>query len=81
MRWPRGYKDVKNVPPLQNFVVRAKKPTHPGVDNHPMDPALNVALCVNANEDYVKVESKGETYYLAQALCDTVLGEGRGTLF
>ena len=40
----------------------------------------NVALCVNAAEDYVKVESKGETYYLAAALCDTVLGEGEYTV-
>ena len=28
----------------------------------------------------MKVESKGETYYLAQALCDTVLGEGEYTV-
>ena len=39
-----------------------------------------MALCVNAAEDYVKVESKGETYYLAAALCDTVLGEGEYTV-
>ena len=40
----------------------------------------NVALCVNPDENYVKVESKGETYYLAEALCDTVLGEGEYTV-
>ena len=33
----------------------------------------NVALCVNPNETYVKVENDGYTYYLAEALCDSVL--------
>ena len=35
----------------------------------------NVALCVHPDEDYVKVESGGERYYLAAALCESVLGE------
>ena len=37
----------------------------------------NVALCVNPDEEYVKVKMKedGQVYYLAAALCDTVLGE------
>ena len=35
----------------------------------------NLALCVNAHEDYSKVKAAdGYTYYLAQALLDTVLG-------
>ena len=35
----------------------------------------NVALCVNPDETYVKVKAAdGYTYYLAQALADTVLG-------
>ena len=33
----------------------------------------NVALCVNPDESYVKVQNDGYTYYLAEALCDTVL--------
>ncbi|MDY5074748.1 MAG: isoleucine--tRNA ligase, partial [Fusicatenibacter saccharivorans] len=40
----------------------------------------NVALCVNPDEDYVKVTSKGYTYYMAAALVDTVLGEGAEVL-
>ena len=38
----------------------------------------NVALCVNPDETYIKVKMKEEdyVYYLAQALADTVLGEG-----
>ena len=35
----------------------------------------NVALCVNPNEDYVKVESKGYKFILAKALATSVLGD------
>ena len=37
----------------------------------------NVALCVNPAETYVKVKMKedGTVYYMAEALCNTVLGE------
>ncbi len=35
----------------------------------------NVALCVNPDEDYVMVESKGYKFILAKALCNQVLGE------
>ncbi len=35
----------------------------------------NVALCVNPNEAYVKVESKGHKFILAKALLNKVLGE------
>ena len=35
----------------------------------------NVALCVNPDVDYCKVHAAdGKTYYLAQALLDSVLG-------
>ena len=34
----------------------------------------NVALCVNPNEKYVKVESMGYKFIVAEALCDTILG-------
>ena len=37
-----------------------------------------MALCVNPDETYVKVKAEdGTVYYLAQALCDKVLGEGK----
>ena len=35
----------------------------------------NVALCVNPDEDYVKVESKGYKFILAKALVNSVLGD------
>ncbi len=35
----------------------------------------NVALCVNPDEEYVKVESKGYKFILAKALVNSVLGD------
>ena len=35
----------------------------------------NVALCVNPDEEYVKVESQGYKFIIAKALADKVLGE------
>ena len=35
----------------------------------------NVALCVNPEEKYVKVESKGYKFILAKALCNATLGD------
>ena len=35
----------------------------------------NVALCVNPNEEYVKVESKGYKFIIASALANAVLGD------
>ena len=35
----------------------------------------NVALCVNPNEEYVKVESQGYKFIIAKALAEKVLGE------
>lgn len=36
----------------------------------------NLALCVNPNEEYIKVESMGYKFYLASALAESVLGDG-----
>ncbi len=35
----------------------------------------NVAVCVNPNEDYIKVSSKGNNFILAKALAPKILGE------
>ena len=40
-----------------------------------MDSSSNVALCVGADIDYVKVKSKGVTFILAKSLANTVLGD------
>ena len=43
---------------------------------HPWTLPSNVALCVNPGETYAKVKAAdGYTYYMAQALLDTVLGD------
>ena len=72
----QGYKDVKERSAIAKFRVKGEDAFILAWTTTPWTLPSNVALCVNAAEDYVKVESKGETYYLAAALCDTVLGEG-----
>ncbi len=72
----QGYKDVKERSAVAKFKVKGEEAFILAWTTTPWTLPSNVALCVNAKEDYVKVSSKGETYYLARALCDTVLGEG-----
>ena len=74
----QGYKDVKETSCICRFKVVGK-------DNEyflawtttPWTLPSNVALCVNAAEEYSKVKSNdGKVYILATDLLDTVLGEG-----
>ena len=76
----QGYKDVKERSAIAKFRVKGEDAFILAWTTTPWTLPSNVALCVNAAEDYVKVESKGETYYLAAALCGTVLGEGEYTV-
>ena len=76
----QGYKDVKERSAIAKFKVKGEDAFILAWTTTPWTLPSNVALCVNANEDYVKVSAKGETYYLAAALCDTVLGEGEYTV-
>ncbi len=76
----QGYKDVKERSAVAKFKCKDEDAYILAWTTTPWTLPSNVALCVNANEDYVKVESKGETYYLAEALCDAVLGEGEYTV-
>ena len=76
----QGYKDVKERSAIAKFRVKGEEAFILAWTTTPWTLPSNVALCVNAAEDYVKVESKGEIYYLAAALCDTVLGEGEYTV-
>ena len=76
----QGYKDVKERSAIAKFRVKGEEAFILAWTTTPWTLPSNVALCVNANEDYVKVSAKGETYYLAAALCDTVLGEGEYTV-
>ena len=76
----QGYKDVKERSAIAKFKVKGEDAFILAWTTTPWTLPSNVALCVNANEDYVKVSAKGETFYLAAALCDTVLGEGEYTV-
>lgn len=74
----QGYKDVKERSAVAKFKVKNEDAFILAWTTTPWTLPSNVALCVNPNETYVKVRmnGNGEIYYMAQALCDTVLGEG-----
>ena len=72
----QGYKDVKERSAVVRFKVKGEDAYILAWTTTPWTHPSNVALCVNPDEDYVKVTSKGYTYYMAAALVDTVLGEG-----
>ena len=72
----QGYKDVKERSAVVRFKVKGEDAYILAWTTTPWTLPSNVALCVNPDEDYVKVTSKGSTYYMAAALVDTVLGEG-----
>ena len=72
----QGYKDVKERSAVVRFKVKGEDAYILAWTTTRWTLPSNVALCVNPDEDYVKVTSKGYTYYMAAALVDTVLGEG-----
>ena len=74
----QGYKDVKERSAIAKFPVKSEDAYILAWTTTPWTLPSNVALCVNPDETYVKVKMKedGTVYYMAQALCDTVLGEG-----
>ena len=76
----QGYKDVKERSAVVRFKVIGEDAYILAWTTTPWTLPSNVALCVNPDEDYVKVTSKGYTYYMAAALVDTVLGEGAEVL-
>ena len=76
----QGYKDVKERSAVVRFKVKGEDAYILAWTTTPWTLPSNVALCVNPDEDYVKVTSKGYTYYMAAALVDTVLGESAEVL-
>ena len=72
----QGYKDVKERSAIVRFRVKGEDASILAWTTTPWTLPSNVALCVNPVEEYVKVKMKedGQVYYLAAALCDTVLG-------
>lgn len=75
----QGYKDVKERSAIVRFKVKGEDAYILAWTTTPWTLPSNVGLCINPNETYVKVKSGDYTYYLAEALCDTVL-EGEYTI-
>ncbi len=75
----QGYKDIKEKSAIAKFRVKGAEGEYIlAWTTTPWTLPSNVALCVNPVEAYVKIKVKetGEIYYMAEALCNTVLGEG-----
>ena len=71
----QGYKDVKERSAIVRFKVKNEDAYILAWTTTPWTLPSNVALCMNPNETYVKVQSGDYTYYMAEALCAKVLGE------
>ncbi len=72
----QGYKDVKERSAVARFKVKDEDAYILAWTTTPWTLPSNVALCVNPDETYAKVKAAdGYTYYMAEALLDTVLGD------
>ena len=74
----QGYKDVKERSAIVRF--RLKDEENASLlawTTTPWTLPSNVALCVNPKETYARVKCGDEIFYLAEALRDAVLGEGK----
>ena len=69
----QGYKDVKERSAIVRFKVKDEDAYILAWTTTPWTLPSNVALCVNPDESYVKVENEGMVYYMAEALVETVL--------
>ena len=70
----QGYKTVKERSAIVRFKVSGEDAYFLAWTTTPWTLPSNVALCVNPDEEYVKVKAAdGYTYYMAKALLDTVL--------
>ena len=72
----QGYQDVKERSAIARFKVKDEDAYILAWTTTPWTLPSNVALCVNPDETYVKVKAgDGYTYYMAEALLDSVLGK------
>ncbi|MDR2903857.1 MAG: isoleucine--tRNA ligase, partial [Clostridiales bacterium] len=73
----QGYKDVKEKSVFVKFKIKDKENEYfLAWTTTPWTLPSNLALVVNAKETYAKVRYNDEYYILAEALVETVLGEG-----
>ena len=71
----QGYKQVKERSAIVRFKVKDEDAYFLAWTTTPWTLPSNVGLCMNPSDTYVKVKAAdGDTYYLAEALADKVLG-------
>ncbi|MDR1619245.1 MAG: isoleucine--tRNA ligase [Clostridiales bacterium] len=70
----QGYEDVEDTSAIAKFKLRDEDAYVLAWTTTPWTLPSNLALCVNAKETYARAASGGETYILAEALLDSVLG-------
>ena len=71
----QGYKAVKERSAIVRFACKGEDAYFLAWTTTPWTLPSNVGLCVNPEDTYLKVKAAdGFTYYLAEALCDSVLG-------
>ena len=75
----QGYKDVKERSAIARFKVKDEDAYILAWTTTPWTLPSNVALCVNPDEDYVKIKTEDYVYYMAKALVDSVI-EGEYTI-
>ena len=69
----QGYKDVKERSAIAKFKVKNEDAYILAWTTTPWTLPSNVALCVNPDEEYVKIKTEDNTYYLAKALVEKVI--------
>ena len=76
----QGYKDVKERSAVARFKAKNEDAYILAWTTTPWTLPSNVALCVNPDEAYVLVKTAdGYNYYLAEALCEKILGGEKET--
>ena len=74
----QGYKEVTEKSVFVKFKVKGEENVYfLAWTTTPWTLPSNVALCVNPNENYVKIECNGEKYILAEALCKSLFEDYR----
>lgn len=71
----QGYKEVKEKSAFVRFKVKGEDAYFLAWTTTPWTLPSNLALCVNPEIEYVKVQQGEYTYYMAKELCEKVLGE------
>lgn len=73
----QGYKDVREKSAYVKFALKSQQNTYfLAWTTTPWTLPSNVALCMNADEDYARIKSGEEYYILADALISAVFEEG-----